>query len=44
MFDFEVDGEKIKQIIEYRVDYYKLDDKLKKTINDVVNSKLKSKK
>jgi hypothetical protein len=44
MFDFEVEGEKIKQIIEYRVDYYKLDDKLKKTINDVVNSKLKSKK
>ena len=43
MFDFGVDGEKIKQIIEYRVEYYKLDNKLKKTINDVIASKLKIK-
>ena len=43
MFDFGVDGEKIKQIIEYRIEYYKLDNKLKKTINDVIASKLKIK-
>ena len=44
MFDFDVDGEMIKQIIEPRIEYYKVSDKLKKTIYDVIESKLKSKK
>ena len=44
MFDFGVDTETIKEIIEPRVEYYKVDKKLKKTINDVIESKSKEKK
>ena len=43
MFDFDVDGEMIKQIIDPRIEYYKVNDKLKKTIYDVIETKLKSK-
>ena len=44
MFDFDVDGEMIKQIIEPRIEYYKVGDKFKKTINDYIQTKLKAKK
>lgn len=44
MFDFGVEGDMIKQIIEPRIEYYKVNDKMKKTINDVIESKLKAKK
>ena len=44
MSDFGVDGEMIKQIIEPKLIYYKVDDKLKSTINDVIASKMKVKK
>jgi hypothetical protein len=43
MFDFGVDSEMIKQIIEPKLIYYKVDDKLKSTINDVIASKMKVK-
>lgn len=44
MSDFGVDGEMIKQIIEPKLIYYKVDDKLKATINSVIESKMKVKK
>ena len=44
MFDFGVEGDMIKQIIEPRIEYYKINEKLKKTINEVIDSKLKAKK
>ena len=44
MFDFDVDGEMIKQIIEPRIEYYKVNNNLKKTIIDVIESKIKTKK
>ena len=44
MLDFGVDIKAIKQIIEPRVEYYKVDKKLNKTINDVIESKSKTKK
>ena len=44
MFDFGVEGDMIKQIIEPKIEYYKVDDKLKSTIYDVINSKIKGKK
>ena len=44
MSDFGIDGEMIKQIIEPKLIYYKVDDKLKATINDVIASKMKVKK
>ena len=39
MFDFGVDGNLVKEIIEPKIQFYKVDDKLSKTINDVMNSK-----
>ena len=39
MFDFGVDGNLVKEIIEPKIQFYKVDDKLSKTINDVTNSK-----
>ena len=39
MFDFWVDGNLVKEIIEPKIQFYKVDDKLSKTINDVMNSK-----
>lgn len=44
MFDFEVEGDLIKQIIEPRIEYYKVNEKLKKTIMGYIESKLKAKK
>ena len=44
MFDFGVDGEMIKQIIEPRIEYYKVDEKSRKPINDYIESKIKAKK
>ena len=44
MSDFGVEGDMIKQIIEPKIEYYKINEKLKKTINDVIDSKLKPKK
>ena len=44
MFDFDVEGELIIQIIEPRIEYYKVGDKFKKTINDYIQTKLKAKK
>ena len=41
MFDFGVDGNMIKDIIEPKVLYYKINDNLKDTINDVIDSKIK---
>ena len=41
MFDFGVDGQMIKNIIEPRIEYYKIGDNLKKTITDVIESKIK---
>lgn len=41
MFDFGVDGEMIKQIVEPKLIYYNVDNKLKATINDVIQSKMK---
>lgn len=43
MFDFDVDGDMIKKLIDPIIDSYKLNDNLKKTINDVIESKLKTK-
>jgi hypothetical protein len=39
MFDFGVDGNLVKEIIEPKIQFYKVEDKLSKTINDVMNSK-----
>ena len=39
MFDFGVEGNLVKEIIEPKIQFYKVDDKLSKTINDVMNSK-----
>ena len=44
MFDFGVDGEMIKQIIEPRIEYYKVDEKSRKPINDYIETKIKAKK
>ena len=44
MFDFEVEGEMIKQIIEPRIEYYKVEEKFRKTINEYIENKLKTKK
>ena len=44
MFDFDVEGNLIKQIIEPRIEYYKVNEKLKKTIMDVIESKINAKK
>ena len=41
MFDFGVDGNLIKEIIEPKILYYKIGDNLKDTINDVIVSKIK---
>jgi hypothetical protein len=43
MSDFGVEGNIIKQIIEPKIDKYKLNDNLKKTIFEVIESKLKEK-
>lgn len=44
MSDFGVDGEMIKQIIEPKFGYYNINDNLKSTINEVINSKIKNDK
>ena len=43
MFDFGVDENLIKEIIEPKIIFYKIGDKLKATINDVIESKCKGK-
>ena len=43
MYDFDVEGDVIKQIIEPKIEYYKIDDKLKATLYDEIKSKLKEK-
>ena len=44
MAEFGVDGESIKEVIEPKILYYKLNDALKNTINDVLNSKIEKEK
>ena len=44
MHDFGVEGDMIKQVIEPKIEYYNVDDKLKATIFDVINSKSKLEK
>ena len=44
MSDFGIEGEMIKQIIEPELDYYKINDNLKSTINEVIDTKIKSDK
>ena len=39
MFDFGIEDNLIKSIIEPKIEFYKVDDKLSKTINDMMNSK-----
>ena len=41
MFDFGFDGQMIKNIIEPNIEYYKIANNLKKTISDVIESKIK---
>ena len=41
MSDFGIEGEMIKQIIEPELDYYKINDNLKSTINEVIDTKIK---
>ena len=43
MFDFGVDENLIKSIIEPKLEFYKVDEKLAKTILDVMDSKIKAK-
>ena len=43
MFDFGVDGNFVKEIIEPKIKFYKVDDKLSKTITDVMDSKTDAK-
>ena len=43
MFDFGLDDNLIKEIIEPKIEYYKISDNLKDTINDVIVSKIKAK-
>ena len=43
MFDFGVDDNLIKGIIEPKIKYYKIEEKLSKTICDVMESKIKGK-
>lgn len=44
MAEFGLDAETIKEIIEPKIIYYKLNDALKLTINDVLNSKIEGEK
>ena len=44
MFDFGLDDQLIRQIIEPKIIFYKIGDNLKDTINDVIVSKIKSNK
>ena len=44
MSDFGVEGEMIKQIIEPELDYYKINNNFKLTINEVIDTKIKSDK
>ena len=39
MFDFGADGNLVKEVIEPKIQFYKVDEKFSKTINDVMNSK-----
>ena len=43
MFDFGLDIGFVKEIIEPKIEFYKVDDKLSKTINDVMISKMNAK-
>ena len=43
MFDFGVEENLVKAIIEPKIKFYKVEEKLSKTINDVMESKIKSK-
>ena len=43
MFDFGVDENLIKAIIEPKLEFYKVDEKLTKTIMDIIDSKIKGK-
>ena len=44
MAEFGVDAQSIKEVIEPKIVYYKLNDALKNTINDVLNSKIEKEK
>ena len=44
MFDFGVEENLVKAIIEPKIKFYKVEEKLSKTINDVMESKIKAKK
>ena len=44
MFEFDVDPNEIKEILEPKINYYKLNDSLKNIINDVITSKQEEKK
>ena len=44
MFDFDVEEGMIKQIIEFRIEFYKVNNELKKTIIDLIDSKIKAKR
>ena len=41
MFEFNVDSKVVKEVLEPKINYYKLNDALKHTINDVILSKQK---
>ena len=41
MFEFNVDSNTVKEVLEPKINYYKLNDALKHTINDVILSKQK---
>ena len=43
MFEFDIEPNVIKEILEPKIKYYKLDDSLKDTINEVILSKQKEK-
>lgn len=43
MFDFGVEENLVKAIIEPKIKFYKVEEKLSKTINDVMESKIKAK-
>ena len=43
MFDFGVEDNLIKELVEPKINYYKIGDNLKDTINDVIVSRIKAK-
>ena len=43
MFDFGMDGNSIKDIIEPKIEFYKVEENNKKTLNEMMNSKINTK-